>query len=53
MNFLKYVSSKDLDENGEFVKTFALNKNNEYIIKYSHSGRNLNGSYLKFRDNGS
>ena len=49
INFLKYVSSKDLNENGEFVKTFALEKDNEYIIKYSHSGRNLNGSYLKFR----
>ena len=49
INFLKYVSSRDLNENGEFVKTFGLEKNNEYIIKYSHSGRNLNGSYLKFR----
>ena len=49
INFLKYVSSKDLNENGEFVQIFGLEKNNEYIIKYSHSGRNLNGSYLKFR----
>ena len=49
INFLKYVSSKDLNENGEYVETFGLEKDNEYIIKYSHSGRNLNGSYLKFR----
>ena len=49
INFSQYVFSSDLNENGEFVKTFALEKDNDYIIKYSRVGRTLNGSYLQFK----
>lgn len=49
VQFVKYISSKDLNVSGDFVKTIRLNKNSEYVIKYSHAGRSLNNSSLNLR----
>ena len=46
---MKYISSKDLNSDNEFVTTLHLNKDSEYIIKYSHGGRPLNDSLLGLR----
>ena len=47
--FLKYISSKDLNADNEFLKTINLTANCEYVIKYSHGGRILNASTLGLR----
>ena len=44
LHFVKYISSKDLDSDGKFVKTIHLDKDSKYVIKYSHGGRSLNNS---------
>ena len=49
VHFVKYISSKDLNSDNEFVTTLRLNKDSEYIIKYSHGGRPLNDSLLGLR----
>ncbi|MBQ7152037.1 MAG: hypothetical protein IJR94_07280 [Synergistaceae bacterium] len=49
VDFVKYITSKDLDSNDEFVTTIRLNKDSAYIIKYSHAGRNLNNALLNLR----
>lgn len=49
VDFVKYISSKDLNSDNEFVTTLHLNKDSEYIIKYSHGGRTLNDSLLGLR----
>ena len=49
VQFVKYISSKDLNSNDEYVQTIRLNKDSEYVIKYSHSGRSLNNSVLGLR----
>ena len=49
VQFVKYISSKDLNVSGDFVKTIRLNKNSEYVIKYSHAGRSLNNTSLNLR----
>ena len=49
VHFVKYISSKDLNSDNEFVTTLHLNKDSEYIIKYSHGGRTLNDSLLGLR----
>ncbi|MBQ7154745.1 MAG: hypothetical protein IJR85_04200 [Synergistaceae bacterium] len=49
VNFVKYITSKDLDENGEFVKAINLEKDCGYIVKYSHSGRDLGSVALNLR----
>ena len=49
LHFVKYISSKDLNSDGEYVKTLHLNKDSEYVIKYSHGGRTLNNSLLGVR----
>ncbi len=51
INFVKYVSSKDLTFNAptsddRFVKTLNLTKDSAYVIKYSRGGRNLNQTAL-------
>ena len=33
VHFVKYISSKDLNSDNEFVTTLHLNKDSEYIIK--------------------
>ena len=49
VHFVKYVSSADLNSDGEYVTTIHLNKDSEYVIKYSHGGRNLTNSLLGVR----
>ena len=49
VNFVKYISSKDLNSDGEYIKTVHLKKDSEYVIKYSHGGRSLNNSSLEVR----
>ena len=46
LHFVKYISSKDLNSDGEYIKTVHLNKDSEYVIKYSHGGRTLSNSLL-------
>ena len=46
VNFVKYVSSKDINSGDRYVKTINLNKDSAYVIKYSHGGRNLNQTML-------
>ncbi|MBR1419005.1 MAG: hypothetical protein IJ576_08580 [Synergistaceae bacterium] len=49
MHFVKYISPKDLNSNNEFITAQNLNKDSEYIIKYSHGGRALNDKSLGLR----
>ena len=49
LHFVKYISSKDLNSNGEYLTTIHLNKDSEYVIKYSHNGETLNNSLLGVR----
>lgn len=49
VNFKKIITNNDLDENYEFVQTLGLQKGCGYIVKYSHSGRDLNFSTLSLR----
>ena len=49
LHFVKYISSRDLNSDGEYVKTIHLNKDSEYVIKYSHGGRLLTNSLLGVR----
>ena len=49
VHFVKYVSSADLNSDGEYVTAIHLNKDSEYVIKYSHGGRNLTNSLLGVR----
>ena len=49
VNFSRIITNNDLDENYEFVQTIGLQKDCGYIIKYSHSGRDLNFSALSLR----
>lgn len=49
VQFVKYIASKDLNSDGEYVKTIRLNKDSEYVIKYSHGGRSLNNASLNLR----
>ena len=46
VNFVKYVSSKDINSGDRYVKTINLTKDSAYVIKYSHGGRNLNQTAL-------
>lgn len=46
LHFVKYISSKDLNSDGEYITTLHLNRDSEYVIKYSHGGRTLNNSLL-------
>ena len=46
MHFVKYISAKDLNSDNEFVTTLHLNKDSEYVVKYSHGGRTLNDTAL-------
>ena len=46
VNFVKYISSKDINSGDRYVKTINLNKDSAYVIKYSHGGRNLNYATL-------
>ena len=46
LHFVKYISSKDLNSDGEYLTTIHLNKDSEYVIKYSHGGRTLTNSLL-------
>ena len=48
-HFVKYISPKDLNANYEFVTSLNLNKDSEYIIKYSRGGRSLNDASLGLR----
>ncbi len=44
-----YIFSQDLNKDGEFVTSVALEQDTQYIIKYSRAARTLNGSYLDLR----
>ena len=46
LDFVKYISSKDLNSDGEYVTTVHLEEDGEYVIKYSHGGRTLTNSLL-------
>ena len=49
LDFVKYISSSDLNLDGEYVTTIPLNEGSEYVIKYSHGGRTLSNSLLGVR----
>ena len=49
VHFVKYISSRDLNSDNEFIKTIRLNQGSEYVVKYSHGGRILNDSMLGLR----
>lgn len=49
LDFVKYVFSDDLNSDGKFERDINLKANCEYIIKYSHSGRNLNNYSLNLQ----
>ena len=49
LNFVKYVCSDDFNSDGKFERNISLKSDCEYVIKYSHSGRNLNNYSLNLQ----
>ena len=46
---MKYIKAEDLNSNSEFVTKLNLQKDLDYIIKYSHGGRSLNDASLELK----
>ena len=39
LEYVKYIRAEDLNSDSEFVTKLNLQKDLDYIIKYSHGGR--------------
>lgn len=46
--YLNYIDSSDADIDGTFTAKIRLTQGDEYILRYSHSGRPLTENYLDF-----
>ena len=46
--YLNYIDSSDADTDGTFTVKIHLTQGHEYVVRYSHSGRTLDESYLDF-----